>query len=157
MDNVIVTPAEVVALAFADGGYVAPEAIGQADIAAAVHRWVEPVAGTALCRAVAAGEYPEAKEYFAAAAAAATRLEVQPRLNAATGQAGLTQASNIYAVAAAESARIELMRSLRVEVNIQLRRLSEYLDENAATMAEYDPRRNVLNRCVTDGGFVQIL
>lgn len=157
MENMIVTPAEVIELAFKDGGYVSADAVGEEDISAAVSRWVEPVAGAGLCRAVAAGRYPEARRHFAVAAAVATRLEIQPRLNAATGQAGLTQASNIFAVAAAESARIELMRSLRVEVGIQLRRLSGYLDENAESIPEYDPRNNVLKRCVTDGGFVQVL
>lgn len=91
MDNVIITPAEVIRLAFADGGYVSPEAIGEGDI-----------------------------------------------------------------TAAAESARIELMRSLKVQAHAMLLRLTEYLDENAASIPEYDPRANVLKRCRTDGGFVQI-
>lgn len=156
MDNGIVTPAEVVRLAFADGGYVSPEAIGEADIAAAVERWVVPVAGREVWRAVAGGRYPEAKEYLAAAAAACTRLEMQPRLDVCTGQAGLTQASGIFAEAAAESARIELMRSLRVQARMSLLRLTEYLDGNAASIPEYDPRGNVLKRCMTDGGFVQV-
>lgn len=157
MKNVMISPAEVIALAFKDGGYVSEDVVSDADIANAVSRWIEPVAGSDLCRAVAAGDYPEARDYFAEAAAAATRLEIQPRLNAATGQGGLTQASSIFAVAAAESARIELMRSLRLQVSISLRRLTEYLDENAESIPEYDPRNNVLKRCVTDGGFVQIL
>lgn len=156
MDNVIVTPAEVVRLAFADGGYVSPEAIGEADIEAAVRRWVEPVAGRGVCRAVAGGRYPEAREYLAAAAAACTRLEVQPRLNVTTGQAGLTQPLGLFAEAAAESARIELMRSLRVQAHAMLCRLTEYLDENAASIPEYDPRANVLKRCFTYGGLVQV-
>lgn len=71
MDNVIITPAEVIRLAFADGGYVAPEAIGEGDIMAAVSRWVEPVAGAAVCAAVASGRYPDLKPHLAAAAAAA--------------------------------------------------------------------------------------
>ena len=45
MENGIVTPAEVVRLAFADGGYVSPEAIGEADIAAAVGGGGVPGAG----------------------------------------------------------------------------------------------------------------
>ena len=157
MDNAIITPAEVLRLAFPDGGYVSSDAVGETDIAAAVERWVVPVAGRGVCAAVAAGSYPDLKELVAAAAAAATRLEIQPRLNVCTGQGGLTQVSNVYAEAAAESARIELMRSLRFEVRVSLRRLTEYLNENAASVPEYDPRRNVLNRCSTDGGFVQIL
>ena len=115
-----------------------------------------PVAGREVWRAVAGGRYPEAKEYLAAAAAACTRLEMQPRLDVCTGQAGLTQASGIFAEAAAESARIELMRSLRVQARMSLLRLTEYLDGNAASIPEYDPRGNVLKRCMTDGGFVQV-
>ncbi len=36
-----------------------------------------------------------------------------------------------------------------------VRRMSDYLDAHAASMAEYDPDDNILKRCCCDGGFVQ--
>lgn len=44
----LVTPREVIDLAFADGGYLPPEAIGTVDIAAAEARYLLPVTGPAL-------------------------------------------------------------------------------------------------------------
>ena len=58
MDNVIITPAEVIRLAFADGGYVAPEAIGEGDITAAVSRWVERWRGRPYARPWRRGAIP---------------------------------------------------------------------------------------------------
>ena len=55
----IITPAEVIAAAFSDGEYVAPEAIAEADIVAATERWVVPVVGSALLDKVAEGEYAD--------------------------------------------------------------------------------------------------
>ena len=66
----LVTPREVIDLAFADGGYLPPEAIGTADIAAAEARYLLPVTGPALWQKLAEGEYPTLREEFAAPAAA---------------------------------------------------------------------------------------
>ena len=46
----LVTPREVIDLAFADGGYLPPEAIGTVDIAAAEARYLLPVTGTGIFR-----------------------------------------------------------------------------------------------------------
>lgn len=47
----LITPSQAVALAFTDGEYVSPAAVGESDIAAAMHRYVEPVIGTPLAEA----------------------------------------------------------------------------------------------------------
>ena len=65
----LVTPREVIDLAFADGGYLPPEAIGTVDIAAAEARYLLPVTGPALWQKLAEGEYPTLREEFAAPAA----------------------------------------------------------------------------------------
>lgn len=43
--NTLITPAQAVASAFTDGEYLAPEAIGEGDIAAAEQRYIVPVIG----------------------------------------------------------------------------------------------------------------
>ena len=155
--NNIITPAEVVRLAFTDGEYVAPEAIGEADIEAAIRRRMEPVAGHELCEALRAGAYPDfTAGYAAPAIALCVRVLVQPRLNAATGQTGLAVPSASNRKAADTEARAELMRALRIRAREAVRRMSDYLDAHAAEMAEYDPERNILKRCTCYGGFVQI-
>ena len=155
--NNISTPAETVRLAFTDGEYVSPEAIGEADIEAALRRRIEPVAGRALCEAMREGAYPDfVSEYAAPALALCVRLVVQPRLNAATGQTGLAVPAGANRKAADAATRAELMRALRIRAREAVRRMSDYLDAHAASMAEYDPDDNILKRCCCDGGFVQI-
>lgn len=155
--NNIITSAEVVRLAFTDGEYVAPEAIGEADIEAALSRRIESVAGRKLCEALRGGAYPELlADYVAPALALCVRVLVQPRLNAATGQTGLAVPSASNRKAADAEARAELMRALRIRAREAVRRMSDYLEAHAARIPEYDPERNILKRCVCYGGFVQI-
>lgn len=154
MTKSIITPAEVIAAAFSDGEYVAPEAIAEADIVAATERWVVPVVGSALLDKVAEGEYAELKsDYIAPAVALHTRLLVQPRLNAATSQLGLTAATG-NRKAADKALRYELQRSLRSRAHSALRRLSNYLDANAQAIPEYTPTKNILKHCSCEGGIV---
>ena len=49
----------------------------------------------------------------------------------------------------------ELQRSLRRQARTLLRRAAEHLETHAAEFPEYDPHKNILNRCTTDGNFVQ--
>ena len=157
MANKIISPAEVVALAFSDGGYVAPEVVAQADITAAIERWIRPVVGDALLSAVQGGAYAElAEEYLRPAVAAYVRLALQPRLNVATSQLGLCAPNSSHLKAADAVARRELMRSLRTRASTLLRRLSTHLEQNKGAFKEYSSKDNILNRCSYDGGFVQI-
>ena len=90
----LVTPREVIDLAFADGGYLPPEAIGTVDIAAAEARYLLPVTGPALWQKLAEGEYPTLREEFAApAAACAVRVAMQPALDLHGGIDGVSTIS----------------------------------------------------------------
>lgn len=85
----LITPAEAVTLAFGTGEYVAPEAIAEADIAAAERRYIVPVVGRKLHARLAEGGYAEfTAEYLAAPVALWTRVLVQPRLDVHSGQCG---------------------------------------------------------------------
>ncbi len=48
----IITPAEVIAIAFSDGEYVATEVVTDTDITTAIERWIIPITGRALLDAV---------------------------------------------------------------------------------------------------------
>ena len=153
----IISPAEAVALAWGTGEYMPPEAISESDIAAAQRRYIEPVIGRPLAEALAAGRYEELRaEYAAPALAMFVRLAVQPSLDIRTGCAGSVVQSGAYADPAGSEARAAAMRSLRRRGGALLRRLSERLDASPAAYPEYAPERNVLKRCSTDGGIVQI-
>lgn len=47
-------------------------------------------------------------------------------------------------------------RALRTEARTLLRRAAEHLDAHRTEFPEYDPTENILKRCSTDGGFVQM-
>jgi hypothetical protein len=153
----IITPAEVVALAFSDGGYIVPTAIAEEDIDAAIERWVKPIVGEALLEAVQSGGYAEfCHDLLMPAIAFCVRREVQPRLNASTSQLGLAAAVGGTVKAADKSLREELMRAVKVRARTALKSMSDYLEAHATEFREYDTKHNVLNRCSCDGGFVQI-
>ena len=153
----LITPALAVARAFADGEYLAPEAIMDSDIAAATHRYIEPVAGSALCGALAAGRYPALlADYVAPALAMAVRTMVQRALNVRTGQMGLTVPNCSGSQTAVQSAAAELQRSLVRRRRALLARLSDHLAAHAAEFPEYDASRDAMKHCTIDGGIVQI-
>lgn len=152
----LITPAQAVALAFADGEYLAPEAIGEGDIAAAEQRYIVPVVGQALYEKLLGGSYAGfTAEYLAAPTALFTRIAVQPRLDIRTGQCGtVAPKSAAYQPAGTEALR-ELHRSLRRQARTLLRRAAEHLEAHPAEFPEYDPEANILKRCTTDGNLVQ--
>lgn len=157
MKQNIITPQQVVDIAFSDGGYVSPDVIAEVDIIAAIERWVKPVVGEALLGTVAAGAYEELKEvYLLPVVAFYTRLLMQSRLNAISSQAGLAVAVGASCKAAEQSLRAEHLRAIRLRARTALMALAEYLNAHAEEIEEYDPKCNVLNRCSCDGGIVQI-
>ena len=82
----LITPAEAVTLAFGTGEYVAPEAIAEADIAAAERRYIVPVVGRKLHARLAEGGYAEfTAEYLAAPVALWTRVLGPPGGGVAAG------------------------------------------------------------------------
>ena len=68
--NTLVTPLQVLKLAFGEGEYLPPEIIAEADIAGAEQRYIVPVVGRALYEKLLAGSYPDFRtEYLASPAA----------------------------------------------------------------------------------------
>ena len=87
----LITPAQVVATAFGDSEYIAPEVIVEADIAAACHHYITPIIGPTLLEALLDGRYPALLDnYVAPALAFAVRCSIQPSLNVRTCEQGLS-------------------------------------------------------------------
>ena len=155
--NTLITPAQAVASAFTDGEYLAPEAIGEGDIAAAEQRYIVPVIGRAFHEKLLAGLHAGfTAEYLAAPVALFTRIAVQPRLDIRTGQCGTTAPKSAYAQPAGDTARRHLRRALLAQARTLLHRAAEHLRAHRDEFPEYDPENDIFNRCTTDGGFVQI-
>ena len=153
----LLTPVQVLRHAFGGGEYLPPETIAEADIAAAEQRYLLPVLGTALYEELLAGEHAAfTADYLAPALARFTRLLVQPRLDLRTGRIGTLAPESDNGTVPDETALRALRRSLRCEADALLRRAVAHLEAHAALFPAYDSDRNPLNRCTTDGGFVQI-
>ena len=152
----LITPAQVVATAFGDGEYIAPEVIGEADIAAACHHYITPILGQTLHEALLGGAYPELLEdYVQPALAFAVRVSIQRSLNVRTGAMGLSAphgGSSAVTTAAADA----LQASLRRRARDLRKRLSDHLCRNAERYAEYNPKNDSMKNCSIYGGFIQI-
>ena len=157
MMKTVIDSATVVALAFADGGYVDPASVPETTIAVAEERWLIPVIGGEMHAALLEGSHADFREeYVAPVVALYTRLLMMPDLGVQTGQCGLTvPSSSTFEAASVERTRIAA-RSLRHRARTLLHRMSRHLDEHAAEFPEYDPEKNILKRCSTDGNIVQI-
>ena len=157
MERIVVTGGETVSAAFADGEYMPPSAISDADIAAAEERYLIPVTGRELYESLLDGKYAELRgEYVVPAVAYAVRTMLQPALDVRAGVFGTTvPKSSAFGGATAEQAR-ELRKAVRTKAHTLLRRLSDHLDAHATEYPEYRRERDVLKRCSTDGGIVQV-
>ena len=150
----LVTPREVIDLAFADGGYLPPEAIGTVDIAAAEARYLL-VTGPALWQKLAEGEYPTLREEFAApAAACAVRVAMQPALDLHGGAGGTTVTKSSACQPAGQQQLAASHRALRNRLSALLHALSDHLDAHPSDYPEYAPEKNVLHRVLIAGGLV---
>lgn len=155
--NTLITTTQLLRLAFSHGEYQTPDALTEADISAAEQRYLLPVIGAELHEQLLAGDHADfCREYLAAPLALYTRLLLQPRLDIRTGQAGTTAPKSSWG----EPADIEALRrqrhALRCEARTLMRRAVRYLESHRDEFPAYRPDKNILNRCTTDGGFVQI-
>lgn len=153
----LITPLQVLKLAFGEGEYLPPETVAEADIAAAEQRYIVPVIGRAFYEKLLEGFYPEFRTaYLEAPAALFTRVVLQPRLDIRTGQCGTAAPKTACGQPAAETALRALLRALRAQARTLLRRAAEHLRAHRDEFPEYDPENDILKRCTTDGGFVQV-
>ncbi|MDE5707276.1 MAG: hypothetical protein K2H69_03775 [Alistipes sp.] len=153
--NTLITPAEVIDLAFADAGYLPPDSIGAADIAAAETRTLLPVTGQSLWQSLLEGKYPALRrDYVLPAAAAAVRLGMQPMLDLRCGAGGAALCALPGERAADEQTLLRSRKAQRSRLAALLRRLSDHLDACADRYPEYDARDNVLHRVSVCGGLL---
>lgn len=156
--NTLITPTEALRRAFRSDERLAADSFTEADVAVAEQRFLRPMLGASLHdRLLAGGNTRFVEEYLAAPLAFLTRLVAQPRLALLASPVGLLMAETATTEAAKTEARHALMRELRMQAKTLLKRAAEYLDTHKNEFPEYDPDQNVFNRCMTDGGFVQII
>lgn len=157
MKQTLTDASAVIELAFAEAEYMPASAVSPAEIAVAEERYIVPVLGRALYEKMLAGDYASLRdEYVAPAAAFFTRLGMQPATDIRSGRFGTVVPRSDYNQPAERELLMDLRRSLLGKGRTLQRRLSDHLDRHAADYPEYSPEENILNRCSTDGGIVQI-
>lgn len=153
----LLSAAQVLRLAFPEGGYLPPDTLAEADIAAAEHRYLRPVLGAALHERLLAGEAADfTADYAAPCVALAVRLLVGRRLDLRSTRLGTLAPKSDRGAPPAEAPLCGRQRTLRLELHALLWRASEYLAAHPAEYPDYDPDANPLNRRTTDGGLVQV-
>ncbi len=158
MKRTVITPEKVAALAFCDGESIDATVISPLDIAVAEERHVVTVVGAEMYAAMCEGRYEEfCDDYVAPVVALQTRLLMLPSLVARSGRFGVSVPATSTMKSPSDKQIAALERSLREKARTLQRRMSRYLNENAERFPEYDPSRNILNRCSVDGNFVQTL
>ncbi|MEG2365611.1 MAG: hypothetical protein RSB29_02530 [Alistipes sp.] len=153
----LITPTEVVTLAFADGEFITAQSITEANIIATEERHIVPVVGRKLHTKLLAGLYPEfTTQYLAAAVALFTRAAIQPLLDIRTGQGGTVAPRSSSFEPASDAALRRLQKTLRTQARTLLGRASRHLAENSTSFPEYDDDQNILKKCTIHGNLVQV-
>lgn len=148
----LVTPREVMSLAFSTDEVYNIAVVTDLDIRAAEERYLRPIVGRELYEQLLEGSYPSLRDdYIAPQVAAWTRYIVEPLL-ASRCDTCLEAATST----AENEATAERCRSLRLRARTLSRALTEHLNTRAADYPEYTPDTNPLNRCSIDGNIVQV-
>ena len=156
MKQTLITPEKVAALAFCDGESVGADFVSAMDIAVAEERHVVAVVGGEMYAAMLEGSYADfCEEYVAPVVALRTRLLMLPSMVARSGRFGVGTAATSTLKSPSDIQLKSLERSLREKARTLQYRMSRHLNENAELYAEYDPQKNILNRCSNDGNIIQ--
>ncbi len=132
MIDTLITPQRVIDLAYSNADYTPSSMIAEADILTAERKYLIPVIGETLFDSLLRGDYLELMEDYVEPALALYVRELANLPSAPRSPEGMRRA-----------------RSL-------IRRLSDHLDDNCATYAEYVASDNILKRCKIDGTHIQI-
>lgn len=148
----LVTPDEVISVAFAADYVITSSNITTLDILATESRFLCPLLGTKLYESLLAGNYPELlDDYVIPQVAAWTRYVVEPVLAERCDY----DRNKDYSEADYKMNR-QLLLQLRSTAQAMSRRLTDYLNANAASIPEYDVDANPLNHCMMYGDVVQV-
>lgn len=148
----LITPAQVVALAFSSEELVAKEVVTASDIIEAETRHLRPILGAELAEKLLAGEYATLlSDYVAPALASWCRYAVQPLISErchVCHDGSHTTAQNDHDAV--------VLRALRRKAVTLSHRLSDHLNAHAGDYPEYNSKNNPLNYCSIYGDIIQV-
>lgn len=151
----LITAAEVVALAFGGEENFRASEISDAAILAAQQKFIRPVLGGALCKAMEQNRQTTLHNtYLKPALALYIKFLVLPALAAQVSMAGVVAyiGEGYRSVDTVTFRR--LLRRIRSDADALLDAAIDYIESNAALFPEYDPEQNIRNRVRLEGGVV---
>ena len=152
--ELIITPSEVVRIAFAPSEFVREEAITESAILAAQQKFILP-ALNGLYDALLAGRYPELKTgYVAPVLALYVKLLVLPALAAQAGTTGITEPRSDCFDPVSDNRLRFLLRRVRNEARALMRPLVEKIESEPERYPDYDPNKNILHQTLSAGEIV---
>lgn len=152
--QLLITPGEVVSLAFAADTGLTADSISDAVIVSCQEKFIKPVVN-GLYTVLLEGSYPEfTEDYIKPALAWFVKASAVTDIAYSFGDLGITilKGTNLEACSRTE---LDIIRkTIKKEAMTLLRRAVVYLEENAAAFPEYDPQENILNRVTIGSQFV---
>lgn len=141
--------------AFAPLDNVTSDDVNELTIAVAQERYIVPVLGAAMVKAMIGGAYSElTAECVAPALALYTRVLMLPALALRVGSAGVSRSANQYLDAATENELRSLRRTALAQAATLLQKAVTTIESAPERYPEYDSRQNIWHSCRTDGGVV---
>ncbi len=152
--KLLITPSEVVELAFGGPDEVRDGMVNEAVIRSAQRKFIRPVLGT-LCDALAEGNYADLlDDYIKPPLALYVKMLVLPALSAQTGGLGVVRYDGDGVEAVSDESVVRLRRRLRSDADALLRIAVERIEASPEKYPEYDVAGNVLHRVSLLGGVV---
>lgn len=154
MGLLLITPHEVVEIAFRGMEAVDENVIGEAPIVTAQYKFIRPVLGK-LYEALLEGKYPELLNgYLKAPLAHYVKWLLLPRLSIQCGGIGVVQFKGEN-FSAAENGELSMLRQqVRSDAQALMKRAVERIESAPDEFPEYDPEQNVLHRISLLGDWV---
>lgn len=154
MKTTLITPAEVLALAFPSTECQREELVGETMIETARIRWLEPVLG-ALCAVLEEERYKDfTDEYIKPALAYYVRYLALAECSAHVATFGVVQGYTAYAKTAPQETLTLLRKQARSLADTLLNKAVAHVENDPERFPEYDPEQNVGKRVLFKGGFI---
>ncbi len=154
----LISPEKVFELAFSPQDQLPVNAISTTRILASEERYIRPVVGDELFEAMCKGSYKELVEEFVGPVIAyGLRLGLLPQLRLSIAPRGVVEPSGEGWKAPAKETFHEARQALKSHLEDLRRRLDRELHRGhtQGEIPEYQPEKNVRNRCRIYGDFIQ--
>lgn len=151
--TLLITPREVLELAFPASPSMSEDTITEAVIVAAQQKFIRPVLGAWMYEHALQGRREQLmNDYLKPALALYVKLLLIPTLSSSMGDLGVVQYKSGVFAPASEKSLAALKKRTKSDADALMRRAVEHIEANPSMYTDYDPADNVLNRTSLTGG-----